>query len=168
MACAPRTEVRCDSQPGIAPGRCAAGRGGGDDGADKRAPQVSGRSAWHGLSVGDALGRAGRRGESWAAAWAVGAGLSGCLRGRAGGCWALAGRAGADGPGRGERLVRPERNGPRTGLALICLLGRGEGRGKGRVRREGVLGWVSFPLLLLFLFLFKLTQPNLFEFKIEF
>ena len=45
MACAPRTEVRRDSRPGIAPGRYAAGRGGGDDGADKRAPLVSERNA---------------------------------------------------------------------------------------------------------------------------
>ena len=75
MACATRTEVRRDSRPGIAPGRCAAGRGGGDDGADKRA---RGRS-----ETGRALcgGCGGRRrqvgqGRQWERARARGVGLS--------------------------------------------------------------------------------------------
>ena len=155
MACATRTEVRHDSRPGIAPGRCAAGRGGGDDGADKRARGRSetGTGALRGLRRQAPTGgvqasvREGDAGRPLRACWA------GRVRVRE----------------RGERLLRKAGRGRLAGcswasaLARASALGRGEGRGCwARGERLGRLGlgsgkrgggsdgpdWVGFWVLL--------------------
>ena len=98
MACAPRTEVRRDSRPGIPVGRCAAGRGGGDDGADKRAIPVSegaGAGRWAGVRDRERSGSAGRTGPRGAGQAGERAGQVARARGKA---------VGKSGP-RGERAV---------------------------------------------------------------
>ena len=154
MVCAPRPEVRRDSRPGIAPGRCAAGRGGGDDGADKRARGRSetGAGALRGLrrqaptggpgaSVGagtSARGRAERRAGEAAEALTGGPGAgrwarrSGGRRAGEAGRWAgcEAGVGIGASWAAGERKRGMGRPGWRTG----------PGREKGRWERESGLG----------------------------
>ena len=103
-----------------------------------------GRSGhWAGRGASVVRARQAGRGESWAAAWDVGVGGSGCLRGRAG----------------GPEVYWPRRRGwARTGLRKWAASGKGG-------RPDWVSCWVGFslwaglgllPFLSLILFLFPL------------